>query len=259
MAACFDNWDLRTIIFPLQSFTRKYVTCRYPKKIISERRHVLYKKLTLFFFCNVACPADAALASTLYADFTKGAASRFLASGTTANVAYTQQNGAGLTVARQGDSPILASDFYFMFGRVDVVMQAAPGTGIVSSIVLQSDDLDEVDWEFLGGDSGQVQTNYFGKGYDATYNRAAFLATPQPVDTTFNTYSLVWTASSITWLINGVASRTLNYAESEDAGAHFPQTPMQVKVGVWAGGDPSNSPGTIGMFSYNTKTLPNFS
>lgn len=28
-------------------------------------------------------------------------------------------------------------------------MQAAPGTGIVSSIVLESDDLDEVDW--VGG------------------------------------------------------------------------------------------------------------
>ena len=34
-------------------------------------------------------------------------------------------------------------------------MKAAKGTGIVSSIVFESTDLDEIDWEFLGGDSTQ--------------------------------------------------------------------------------------------------------
>jgi len=44
-------------------------------------------------------------------------------------------------------------------------MQAAAGTGIVSSIVLQSDDLDEVDWEMIGGNTTFVETNFFGKRY----------------------------------------------------------------------------------------------
>lgn len=44
-------------------------------------------------------------------------------------------------------------------------LKAAPGTGIVSSAILQSDDLDELDWEWLGGTdyASKVQTNYFGK------------------------------------------------------------------------------------------------
>jgi hypothetical protein len=42
-------------------------------------------------------------------------------------------------------------------------MKAAPGVGIVSSIVLQSDNLDEVDWEWIGGVDSRVQQNYFGK------------------------------------------------------------------------------------------------
>ena len=43
-------------------------------------------------------------------------------------------------------------------------MRAAPGTGIVSSAILQSDDLDEIDWEWIGGSSTKAQSNYFGKG-----------------------------------------------------------------------------------------------
>jgi hypothetical protein len=42
-------------------------------------------------------------------------------------------------------------------------MTAAKGQGIISSVVLQSQDLDEVDWEWIGGQEGKVQANYFGK------------------------------------------------------------------------------------------------
>ncbi|KAL6406931.1 putative chitin glucanosyltransferase [Ilyonectria robusta] len=38
--------------------------------------------------------------------------------------------------------------------------------------------------------------------------------------------------------------RTLNYADA-DNGNQYPQTPMRVKLGIWAGGDSDNSEGTI--------------
>ena len=37
-----------------------------------------------------------------------------------------------------------------LFGKIEVVLQAAPGQGIVSSSVMMSDDLDEIDWEWSG-------------------------------------------------------------------------------------------------------------
>lgn len=40
----------------------------------------------------------------------------------------------------------MQSNFYIFFGVVSTVMKAAPGQGIISSIVMESDDLDEVDW-----------------------------------------------------------------------------------------------------------------
>lgn len=130
-----------------------------------------------------------------------------------------------------------------MFGHVDFVIKAAPGTGIVSSAVLLSDCLDEIDWEWLGGDNTQVQTNYFGKGNTATgYNRGAFHAANGNHDS-FSTYSIDWTADQIVWSINGQTVRVVKASEAE--AGQYPQTPMQVKVGSWAGGDPANAPGTV--------------
>lgn len=77
---------------------------------------------------------------------------------------WLQDKGATFTVARSGDSPMVQSKFYMLFGRFEVVMRAASGQGIVSSAILQSEDLDEIDWEFLGSNRTHTLTNYYGKG-----------------------------------------------------------------------------------------------
>lgn len=106
------------------------------------------------------CPEDTGLDSqTFVSDFTSGssaAASWSMATGTT--LTYGTQ-GAEFIISKAGEAPTISTDFYFLFGRVDIKMQAAPGTGIVSSLVLESDDLDEIDLEWLGGDTTQVETN----------------------------------------------------------------------------------------------------
>lgn len=50
-----------------------------------------------------------------------------------------------------------------MFGKVSVTTKASAGTGIVSSFILESDDLDEIDWEWLGSTDTSVESNFFGK------------------------------------------------------------------------------------------------
>lgn len=122
-------------------------------------------------------------------------------------------------------------------------MKAAPGTGIVSSAILESDDLDEIDWEWLGGTATEVETNYFGKGNTSTYDRETYV---QMADSQadFHNYTIVWTKDTTTWMIDGESVRTLAYADA-NGGSNYPQTPMRVKLGIWAGGDPSNPEGTI--------------
>lgn len=182
------------------------------------------------------CPPDSALGRTVNIDL-KSPSDSFTPQG---NPTY-DSDGVSFTVAKSGDSPQLTSKWYIMFGKVDIEVQAAPGAGIVSSFVLQSDTLDEIDWEWLGADPDQVQTNYFGKGQTTTYNRGAFHADPGS-QRGFKKYTIEWTPEQIVWQIDGVTVRTLEPANAQN---QYPQSPMQVKFGAWSGGDPANSPGTI--------------
>jgi len=176
-------------------------------------------------------------------DFTSGASDQFSAVG---SVTYDDTNGATFTVAKKGDGPLIQSGWYIMFGKVEFTIKAAPGTGIVSSAVLQSDDLDEIDWEWLGAKPSEVQTNYFGKGDTSSYSRGAFHADPDNQNE-WHTYSVDWTSEQIVWAIDGKTVRALT--PSTAATNQYPQSPMMIKVGVWAGGDSGNAQGTIGESS----------
>jgi beta-glucanase (GH16 family) len=200
-----------------------------------------------FTSCNPltqTCPADPALGKSTTIDFTSGQSDQFKAVGTP----EYDSEGAKFTVAKSGDAPTITSDWYLMFGHVEVVMKAAPGVGIVSTMVLQSDCLDEIDLEWLGGDNAQVQSNYFGKGQTTAYNRGAFHANPGNHDG-FHKYTVDWTADQIVWQIDDKTVRALPAAQAQ---GQYPQTPMQVKLGIWSAGDPSNPPGTIEWAGGNT-------
>jgi len=191
--------------------------------------------------CNplkTTCNPNPALGKSVTIDFTKGASSEFTSSG---SISYGP-DGASFTIAKSGDSPIISSKWYIMFGKVTIVMKASPGVGIVSSAVLQSDDLDEIDWEWLGATPAEVQTNYYGKGDTTAYDRGG----KSPIATSqsdFNTYTVEYTSTAVTWSINGQVVRTLTPATA-DVG-QYPQTPMQVKIGPWSAGDSSQPVGTV--------------
>lgn len=89
------------------------------------------------------CPDDPALGKTLKTDFTQGESSDW--EEVKGPVAYGK-DGVELTIHKRGQSPTIQTSKYFFFGTVEVVMKTSPGTGIISSIVMMSDDLDEIDW-----------------------------------------------------------------------------------------------------------------
>jgi beta-glucanase (GH16 family) len=171
-------------------------------------------------------------------DFTQGSVNSFVSSGGTPTYG---SDGVTFTITEHGDAPQLNSIFYIMFGRVEFELKAAPGAGIVSSVVMQSDDLDEIDMEWLGTDTTEVQTNYFGKGLVTDYNRGQF--NPASDNQEFTKYIIDWTSERIVWTVGDTIVRTLNYADAETD--QYPQTPMSIRFGAWAGGDSSNSAGTI--------------
>ncbi|KAJ4423185.1 hypothetical protein N0V82_002179 [Gnomoniopsis sp. IMI 355080] len=187
------------------------------------------------------CTPDPAFGGEANIDFTKGASDLFTAASNT-GVVYGE-NGAEFTINATGQAPTFTSTKYLFFGTVEVKMRVAKGQGIISTIVLESDVLDEIDWEWLGGVNGEVQTNYFSKGNTATYGTLEQdVAIPggDAIDT-FHTYTLDWSATQLQWKVDGTVYRTLTYAGNEDT---YPQTPMMVKIGTWCGGC-SDQPGTV--------------
>ncbi|KAI0877434.1 concanavalin A-like lectin/glucanase domain-containing protein [Hypoxylon argillaceum] len=189
-----------------------------------------------------SCPADPAVGDdTVVVDFTKGANSFFnVAAGTT--LSYSSK-GAAFSMDKETEAPTITASKYIFFGKVDVEVIAAPGTGIVTSVVLQSDDRDEIDWEWIGSDTTEVQTNYFGKGDDSTFDRGGFsdVANPQ---STIHTYTIDWTKDYVHWIIDGNLVRELKYADAK-SGTRFPQTPCQLKLGTWVAGSSTAPEGTV--------------
>jgi beta-glucanase (GH16 family) len=162
------------------------------------------------------------------------------------NQGSVRQTNAGteLIVAKEGDSAQLVSNFYMLFGRLEIVMKAAGGQGIVSSAILQSECLDEIDWEFLGVNNTRVYTNYYGKGNMTDLTRGKDYESVATQDG-FHNYTIDWTKDRTQWYVDGKMVRELKPEEAL-GGKNYPQTPMNIRIGAWAGGDVNNNnPGTV--------------
>jgi beta-glucanase (GH16 family) len=155
-------------------------------------------------------------------------------------------DGAEFSITEKHEAPTISSQKYIFFGKVSAYIKSSPGTGIVSSFILESDDLDEIDWEWLGSDDAHVQTNFFGKGDVSTYDRSTTVAVSTPIES-WHTYTIDWNAERIIWSIDNNPVRTLTYGDPlTHQGTRYPQTPMKIKMGNWIGCLDASDPATTG-------------
>ncbi|OJJ48677.1 hypothetical protein ASPZODRAFT_62923 [Penicilliopsis zonata CBS 506.65] len=190
---------------------------------------------------NKTCPADPALGTEHTWQFNTTLDDKIW--NVTNGEITTASNGTMFQIKEKLQSPTIESTFYIFFGIVESHVQMASGAGVVSSVVLESDDLDEIDWEWVGYNTSGVQSNYYGKGNTTSYDRAGYHYVPNAA-TEFHNYTTHWTHEKLEWWIDGELVRTLLYEDAVD-GRNYPQTPSTVRYGIWPGGDPSESTGTI--------------
>ncbi|OQO08163.1 hypothetical protein B0A48_06957 [Cryoendolithus antarcticus] len=129
-------------------------------------------------------------------------------------------------------------NFYILEGRAEIVMQAAKGVGIISTIILLSDTLDEIDWEILGGNETHVSNNWYGLGNTSQHN-GEYPLLAGAMDT-FHNYTIDWNQDRLQWIADGQMVRELKGAGK----GLYPQTPSVIRFGIWAAGDPSLPQGT---------------
>ncbi|KAJ5427543.1 Concanavalin A-like lectin/glucanases superfamily [Penicillium cf. griseofulvum] len=125
----------------------------------------------------------------------------------TGTLDYTSE-GADFTIKTENASTLLVSNFYIFFGVMEAHVKMAKGAGIISSVILQSDDLDEIDWEWVGYNTSGVQSDFFGKGNITTSDRGGYHAVAN-ADTEFHNYTSYWDKDRLEWWIDGDLVRTV--------------------------------------------------
>jgi hypothetical protein len=124
---------------------------------------------------NTTCPDNPALGTTLEETFnssTNGFDANYWHFDGGEDLVSFGKEGAELPLVNNKDVVTIKSNFYIFFGTLEFIMKAAPGNGIISTVILLSDDLDEIDWEIKGGNHTTVSNNYYGES-QSTYRTAA--------------------------------------------------------------------------------------
>lgn len=159
-------------------------------------------------------------------------------------VKYDPVNGATFTINKQGESMTIRSKFYIFWGRIELSLKTSHGIGIISSFMMLSDNLDEIDWEFFGGNNTIAQSNYFGKN-TPDFTNAGYHDIGQDTQADFHNYTIVWTKDALDFWVDNKKYRTLTPGQASKKGKDlYPQTPMRLFLSLWAGGDPSLPEGT---------------
>lgn len=69
-----------------------------------------------------------------------------------------------LTMAPDTVGTLLASSHYMWYGKVSATLRTSRGRGVVTAFILLSDVKDEIDYEFVGSDLTQAQSNFYFQG-----------------------------------------------------------------------------------------------
>ncbi|MEU4384233.1 glycoside hydrolase family 16 protein [Promicromonospora sp. NPDC023805] len=132
----------------------------------------------------------------------------------------------------------------YSYGRYEVRMKAASGSGIVSSFFTYTgpsdgQPWDEIDVEILGKNTWQMQTNYFTGGvggHEAVINLGFDAAAG------YHNYAIEWRSGNIKWFVDG---RQV-HEENGSRGA-LPTRPQRIMMNLWPG---TGVDGWLGPFNY---------
>lgn len=203
---------------------------------------------------------DAALTGTVIADFTQGEADAVFASDgwtngsvfntwwTADNVSYENETMKLTITENENGSEETNNEYfggeartyqYFGYGDYEVSMKPAKKAGTASTFFTctgsydtdadgNPNPWDEIDIEFLGGDTTKVQFNYFANGaggHEYMYD-LGFDASEE-----FHTYGYRWTEEYIVWFVDGKPVHKVLATDSNP----LPTTAGRILMNYWCG------------------------
>lgn len=139
----------------------------------------------------------------------------------------------------------LASNRFHGYGRYEVRMKPARGSGLMTSFSLATGPQewtrwDEIDMAFLGLNTKRLLLNYI------TDNQRHDLGIDLPFDAAddFHTYGIEWTRTAIHWYVDGKRVNTETGARGP-----LPTTPGRILTNLWPGVGPATE-SWMGHFTY---------
>ena len=144
-----------------------------------------------------------------------------------------------ITKEPKGSMPNTSAEYQrlgrYHYGRYEVIMRPAAGSGLVSSFFTHTDqsqgDLhrDEVDIKFLGNRTDQLQINYFAEGQGADLDP---IELGYDASAWFQLYAFEWEPDAIRWYVGDELVYTVTGDDQP-----IPDTPQRLLVNLWTGSE----------------------
>lgn len=194
--------------------------------------------------------------------------SDYLGNSTEADWVYTgwvdyYDNSLLIQMPNHTTGTVVSSTKYLWYGKVGATLKTSHDGGVVTAFILFSDVQDEIDYEFVGYNLTNPQSNYYSQGI-LNYNNSR----NSSVNNTFeyyHNYEMDWTEDKIEWYIDGEKVRTLNKKDTWNETSNrydYPQTPSRIQFSLWPGGDSSNAKGTIewagGLINWDSEDIKKY-
>jgi GR25 family glycosyltransferase involved in LPS biosynthesis len=173
------------------------------------------------------------------------------------NFSITKKEDIKLTIVKERiynkeySSASIATRESYQYGRFEVTMKPAKGSGIISAIFLhRNDPWQEIDFEFLGDDTTKLLSNvYYNPGVDGVKNNFGNRGTPIVIELGFDAafeyhkYSIEWEPHEIRWYVDTILIHLRKTWEPTP----IPDLPMQFYINTWI----SKSEELVGKFEDN--------
>jgi hypothetical protein len=126
---------------------------------------------------------------------------------------------------------------WLQYGTISARIRVAPGRGVVSSFITKTDISDtvgdEIDFEMLGANPREVQTNWYTDG-QIDYTKGSKWNFPSTGSTQgdYHVYTIEWFPNRVRWLVDNNEIRSM----TPDASGKFPKMLGRAFFSVWDAG-----------------------
>ncbi|KAL3450602.1 concanavalin A-like lectin/glucanase domain-containing protein [Aspergillus insuetus] len=153
-----------------------------------------------------------------------------------------------LTMPKNSVGSLFANNHYVWYGKIGANIKSSRGKGVVTAFILLSDTKDEIDYEWVGADLSQVETNWYFQGILDWTNGDASKVDSGNTFEEWHHYEIDWSPEELKWNVDGKTVRTLTKESTFNETSNryeYPQTPSRMQMSLWPAGQASNAQGTI--------------